>query len=80
MYFHGVKLHIVASNKGYIKEFFITPGSVQDINGFYGLPLNLEKGATLYADRGYTDYEIEDLLKELEKTNLMPIREKCKKI
>ena len=79
MYFHGLKLHIIASNKGYIKEFLITPGSVHDINGFYGLPLNLEEGAILYADKGYADYEIEDLLKEVEKINLMPIRKKNSK-
>jgi len=34
-YFHGIKLHIVASNKGYIREFLITPGSVHDIQGLY---------------------------------------------
>lgn len=28
VYYHGVKLHIVASDKGYIREFLITPGSV----------------------------------------------------
>lgn len=42
-------------------------------------PLNLEEGAILYADKGYADYEIEDLLKEVEKINLMPIRKNSKR-
>ena len=78
-YFHGIKLHIVASNKGYIKEFVITPGSVHDVHGLYELPLNLEAESVLYADRGYTDYEAEDLLKECEGINLMPLRKKNSK-
>ncbi len=40
-YFHGLELHIVASNRGYIREFLITPSSVHDIKGLYGLPLNI---------------------------------------
>jgi hypothetical protein len=78
-YFHGIKLHIVASNKGYIREFLITPGSVHDVQGLYELPLNLEKGSVLYADRGYTDYEAEDLLKKCDGITLMPIRRKNSK-
>ena len=78
-YFHGIKLHIVASNKGYIREFLITPGSVHDIQGLYELPLNLEEGSVLYADRGYTDYEAEDLLKDYDGIVLMPIRRKNSK-
>jgi len=69
----------VASDKGYIKEFLITPSGVHDVQGLYKLPLNLEKGSLLYADRGYTDYEVEDLLKEFEGIKLMPIRKKNSK-
>jgi len=79
VYYHGVKLHLVASDKGYIREFLITPGSVHDVQGLYKLPLNLEKGSVLYADRGYTDYEAEDLLRELEGIKLMLIRKKNSK-
>jgi len=79
VYYHGVKLHLVVSDKGYIREFLITPGSVHDVQGLYKLSLNLEEGSVLYADRGYTDYEAEDLLKELEGIKLMPIRKKNSK-
>jgi len=78
-YFHGLKLHLVASDKGYIREFLITPGSVHDVQGLYKLSLNLEKGSVIYADRGYTDYEAEDLLKELEGIDFIPIRKKNSK-
>ena len=43
IYFHGLKLHMVASNRGYIREFLITPGSIRDIQGLYELPLNIEE-------------------------------------
>ena len=79
IYYHGVKLHIVASDKGYIREFLITPGSVHDVWGLYELPLNLGSNSVLYADKGYTDYEAEDLLKEFEGISLMPIRRKNSK-
>ena len=79
-YYHGVRLHFVASNKGYVKEFLITPGSVHDVQGLYLLPLiNLREGNILHADRGYTDYEAEDLMKEFEEITLMPIRKNSKR-
>ena len=55
-YFHGIKLQIVASNKGYIKEFLITAGSVHDVQELYELPLDLVKESALYADRGYRGF------------------------
>ncbi len=69
----------MVSDKGYIREFFITPGNVHDVQGLYKLSLDLEEGSILYADRGYTDYEAEDLLKELKEIKLMPIRKKNSK-
>jgi len=72
-YIHGLKLHIVASSKGFIKEFVITPASYHDIKGLYLLSLNLPKGSTLYADKAYNDYFVEELLREVEGINLEPI-------
>ena len=38
----------------------------------FGLP----EGSTLYGDKAYTNYEIEDLLAECDKIELQPIRKK----
>jgi hypothetical protein len=73
---HGLKLHIVASSKGFIKEFVITPASYHDIKGLYLLPLDLPEGSFLYADKAYNDYLLEDLLKEVEGINLEVIRKR----
>jgi hypothetical protein len=37
---------------------------------------DLPAGAIIYADRAYNDYEIEDLLKEAEHIQLVPMRKK----
>ncbi len=72
MYFGGnfilclIIVLIVASNRGYIREFLITPGSVHDIQELYGLPLNIEEYSILQAYRGYNDYLAENLLNEIE--------------
>jgi len=78
-YIHGLKLHIVASSKGFIKEFVITPASYHDIKGLYLLPLNLPEGSTLYADKAYNNYFVEELLREVEGINFEPIRKRNSK-
>jgi len=78
-YIHGLKLHIVASSKGFIKEFVITPASFHDIKGIYLLPLDLPEGSVLYADKAYNDYFVEDMLMEAEGIKLEVIRKKNSK-
>ncbi len=41
----------------------------------YALP----DGSMIYADKAYNDYEIEDLLKEVEHIHLLPMRKKNSK-
>ena len=79
IYYHGVKLPYSCFRQRLHKRVLITPGSVHDVWGLYELPLNLGSNIVLYADRGYTDYEAEDLLKEFEGISLMPIRRKNSK-
>jgi len=79
-YFHGLKLHPLTSEKGFIKEFLILPGSWHDvIIGLYQMAINLPPGSYLFVDRVYTDYLAEDLLKLAEGIKLLPIRKRNSK-
>ena len=61
-YFFGVRVHLLITGRGEPVEFILAPGSAADIEVFKGLALDLPAGAVIHADRGYTDYQEEDLL------------------
>jgi hypothetical protein len=65
-YFYGVKVHMLVTVDGNPIEFILSPGSCADITAFKQLDLNVPKGAIIYADKAYTDYEEEDFLKEVD--------------
>ena len=77
-YFYGLKLHLMITETGEPVEFFLTPGSVSDVNGLYGFDFDLPEGATIIADKAYNLYWFEDLLQEAGLT-LLPIRKKNSK-
>ncbi|MFN3599691.1 MAG: IS982 family transposase, partial [Aquificaceae bacterium] len=70
-YFHGIKLHVVVRLDGFVVEFDVTYGSMNDVKGLYILPLQEE--GVVYADRAYNDYFAEDMLAE-EGIRLLPVR------
>jgi IS5 family transposase len=55
----------VVSDKGEPVEFSVAPASEADVKVFKELDLELPEGATIHADKGYTDYHYEDLLEEV---------------
>lgn len=59
-YFYGVRLHVIVTAQGYPVEFTLAPGAVTDLTAFKMLPLDLPESATVYADRAYTEYPLED--------------------
>ena len=75
-YFYGLKVHLVVTASGQPVEFLLTPGSENDLRAFKRLGLHLPPGATLYADRGYTDYLWEALLAEVAAIDLVAQRKK----
>jgi len=60
-------------------ECFLTPGSVGDVDALKSYAYELPDGAIIYADKAYNDYDIEDLLNEVEHIHLLPIRKKNSK-
>ena len=73
-YFYGLRIHLVVSATGQPVEFELAPGAVADITGFRSFDLDLPAGATVYADKAYTDYLWEDLLKEITDIDLTALR------
>ena len=75
-YFYGLKIHLMVTSAGQPVECVLTPGSVSDVQVLKNYAYDLSPGSVVYADKAYNDYEIEDLLAEVEGIRLLPI---CKK-
>jgi len=78
-YFYGLKIHLMVTQDGQPVECFLTPGSCGDVDALKYYAYELPDGSIIYADKAYNDYEIEDLLKEVEHIQLIPIRKKNSK-
>jgi hypothetical protein len=64
-YFYGLRVHLVVSGSGEPVEFSLAAGSESDITVFKRMNLELPEGAIIHADKGYTEYDHEDFLKEV---------------
>ena len=78
-YFYGLKVHLLVTKAGQPVEFFLTHGGFGDVDALKYYSFDLPDGSIIYADRAYNDYEIEDLLKEVEHIQLVPMRKKNSK-
>lgn len=78
-YFYGLKIHLMVTQDGQPVECFLTPGGFGDVDALKYYAYELPDGSILYADKAYNDYEIEDLLKEVEHIHLIPMRKKNSK-
>ena len=78
-YFYGLKIHLMVTQDGQPVECFLTPGSFGDVDALKYYAYDLPNGSIIYADKAYNDYEIEDVLKEVEHIQLLPIRKKNSK-
>ena len=78
-YFYGLKIHLMVTSAGQPVECVLTPGSISDVQVLKNYAYDLSPGSVVYADKAYNDYEIEDLLAEVEGIRLLPIRKKNSK-
>jgi Transposase DDE domain len=78
-YFYGLKIHLMVTKDGQPVECFLTPGGFGDVDALKYYTYELPDGAMIYADKAYNDYEIEDLLKDIDHIQLLPIRKKNSK-
>jgi hypothetical protein len=77
-YFYGPRAHLLISGAGEPVEFSLAAASEADVKVFKEMDLDLPEGATVHADKGYTDYHYEDLLEEVG-VNLVSQRKKRSK-
>jgi hypothetical protein len=78
-YFYGLKVHLMVTQDGQPVECFLTPGGFGDVDALKYYAYELPDGSIIYADKAYNDYEIEDLLQEVDHITLMPMRKKNSK-
>ena len=74
LYFYGLKVHLITTVDGRPVEILLTPGNVSDTKTLKLFHFNLPDGSVIYGDKAFTDYEIEDLLRECDGIALQPIR------
>jgi Transposase DDE domain len=75
-YFYGLKIHLMVTSDGQPVECFLTHGGFGDVDALKYYAYELPDGSMIYADKAYNDYEIEDLLKEVDHIELLPMRKK----
>jgi Transposase DDE domain len=75
-YFYGLKIHLLVTSDGQPVECFLTHGGFGDVDALKYYAYELPDGSMIYADKAYNDYEIEDLLKEVDHIELLPMRKK----
>lgn len=73
-YFYGFRVQLIATEEGLPVAFYIHAGSFVDVTALKAMPLDLPQGSCLYADAGYTCYQVEDLLKECDGVELRACR------
>jgi hypothetical protein len=78
-YFYGLQMHLMVTQDGQPVECFLTHGGCGDVDALKYYTYELPDGSIIYADRAYNDYEIEDLLKEVDHIQLVPMRKKNSK-
>lgn len=59
-YFSGLKVHILVTEQGQPVEFFFTPGSASDVAHLDDFDFDLPPGSTIYGDKAYNHYLVED--------------------
>ena len=70
-YFYGVKVQVLTTSSGIPVEFCFVPGSESDVQALKKLPMTVPVESSIYADSAYTDYTIEDDMKDVDFINLM---------
>jgi len=79
-YFFGIKVHmIVSAKKGIPVEIVFTPGAEHDMKAFKRFSLDFPRGSTIYGDRAYNNYSLEDFLADHGEIYLIAQRRKGSK-
>ena len=63
-YFWGFKVHLLVTSVGEPVEFFLSAGSLHDMQGLRALRLDLPTGSHLWGDKAYQDQNEQQLLQQ----------------
>jgi hypothetical protein len=75
-YFYGFKAAVLSTEDGIPVEIGFVPGAFAEQSVLKRLDFDLPWGSTVYGDSGFTDYEWEDTMKELEGIDFLVARKK----
>jgi hypothetical protein len=78
-YFYGLKIHLLVTPQGHPVECLLTPGSSSDVRALQSFQFDVQEGSTIYGDKAYNDYKMEDLMYESAHIELSPIRKEHSK-
>jgi hypothetical protein len=78
-YFYGYNVHILSTTDGIPVEYTFLPGRSHDSNALKQMPLLVDAGSIIYADSAYTNYAIEDMLRDAEGIDLLVARKSTSK-
>jgi hypothetical protein len=70
-YFYGVKVQVLTTASGIPVEFCFVPGSESDVQALKKLPMTVAAESSIYSDSAYTDYGVEDDIREADFIHLM---------
>jgi hypothetical protein len=72
--FYGLKVHLMVTEHGQPDESFLTPGAYSDVGYLDQFDFDLLPGSTVYADKIYNHYLVEDCLAEDGDIDFSPFR------
>lgn len=78
-FFYGLRAHVLVTAGGQPVDVVLAPASDADIAAFKRLHLDMPDGATIYADKAYTDYVCEDILNEDTMLTFVALRKRNSK-
>ena len=70
-YFYGVKVQVLTTSSSIPVEFCFVPGSQSDVQALKKLPMTVAPESKIYGDSAYTDYTIEDDIRQGDLIELM---------
>lgn len=73
-YFYGLRLQLITTKNGVPIEYFITEAQLHDSEAIKEMKVDLSPESIIYADAGYTDYEFEDLMEEIDQIEFLAQR------
>lgn len=73
-FFYGVKVHLLTTGDGLPVEIVLTAGAHSDVGALDYFSWDLPEGATVYGDKAYNDYFVEDELLAGAGVRLSPLR------